>query len=140
MDRNVPLPADLLAQLPYAVALGVELDEATPKQVVASLTWAPDRCTIAGAMHGGVLMALADVAGGVLAYLNLPPAATTSTVESKTNFFRAVRGGSVRAVCHPLHVGMSFIVVQTDLEDERGQHVAQTTQTQAVLAARTQPR
>ena len=78
-------------------------------------------------------MAMADNFGGVCAYLNLPPGTTTSTIESKTNFFRAVREGHIKSVSRPLHVGRSTIVVQTDLFDEGGRRVAQTTQTQAVV-------
>ena len=33
----------------------------------------------------------------------------------------------------PLHVGRTFIVVQTDVYDAEQRHVAQVTQTQAVL-------
>jgi len=59
-------------------------------------------------------MALADTLGGVCAFLNLPDGATTTaTVESKTNFFRAVREGRVNGVTRPLHVGRSFIVVRS---------------------------
>jgi 1,4-dihydroxy-2-naphthoyl-CoA hydrolase len=88
---------------------------------------------VGGVLHGGVLMALADTLGACCAVLNLPAGATTSTIESKTNFFRAVRGGIVEAVSRPLHVGRTTIVVQTDLSDEQGRRVAQVTQTQAVL-------
>lgn len=62
--------------------------------------------------------------------------AATSTIESKTNFFRAVRDGTVTATSVPLHVGRSTIVVQTDLGDDDGGLVARVTQTQAVLAAK----
>jgi 1,4-dihydroxy-2-naphthoyl-CoA hydrolase len=65
--------------------------------------------------------------------VNLPPGAVTSTIESKTNFFRAVRGGVVTATCRPLHVGRTTIVAQTNLTDDQGKLVAQVTQTQAVL-------
>ncbi|MFC7471415.1 PaaI family thioesterase [Actinomadura keratinilytica] len=72
--------------------------------------------------------------------LRLPqPAARrgrTTTVESKTNFFRALREGTARAVARPLHTGRSFIVVQTDLYDDEGRQLGQTTQTQAVLLPR----
>ena len=45
--------------------------------------------------------------------------------------------GHARALHHsrPLHVGRSFIVVQTDLADADGRRVAQVTQTQAVLGS-----
>ncbi|HTC82653.1 MAG TPA: PaaI family thioesterase, partial [Acidimicrobiia bacterium] len=87
-------------------------------------------------LHGGALMTLADTVGAVCAFLNLPEGGSTSTIESKTNFFRGVRGGAVRAVARPLHAGRTTVVVQTDLYDDDGRRVSQTTQTQAVLPAR----
>ena len=84
-------------------------------------------------MHGGALMALADSVGALCAVLNLPEGASTSTIESKTNFFRGVRAGYVTAVATPLHVGRTTIVVETDLFDDDGRRVARVTQTQAVL-------
>ena len=126
----------LLASMPFAVAMGVELDAASADEVTGRLAWAADRCTIGGAVHGGALMALADSLGAICAFLNLPEgAAGTSTIESKTNFFRGVReaDGPVVAVSRPLHAGRTTIVVQTDLRTAAGKHVAQSTQTQAVL-------
>jgi 1,4-dihydroxy-2-naphthoyl-CoA hydrolase len=130
-----PLSAadELLGLMAHAVAMGITLDAATAREVRGSVAWAADRCTVGGVLHGGVLMTLADSAGAVCAYLNLPASSATSTVESKTNFFRAVRSGAVHATSRPLHVGRSFIVVQTDLTDDSGRPVSQTTQTQAVL-------
>jgi len=78
-------------------------------------------------------MSFADSLGALCAFLNLPERATTATIESKTNFFRGVRGGTVEGVSRPLHVGRTTIVVQTDLFDGGGRRVAQVTQTQAVL-------
>jgi uncharacterized protein (TIGR00369 family) len=100
------------------------------------MPWALHLCTSGGVLHGGALMAIADTAGAACAVLNLPEGAGTSTIESKTNFFRAVREGHVDAVTRPLHVGRSTIVVQTDLFDASGKRVAQVTQTQAVLTPR----
>ena len=104
-----------------------------PDEVEATLDWAPGLCTAAGLLHGGVLMALADSAGGVCAFLNLPPGARTATIESKTNFFAAVREGEVRARTRPLHRGKTTIVLETDLLDHSGRLVGRTTQTQAVI-------
>jgi 1,4-dihydroxy-2-naphthoyl-CoA hydrolase len=126
-------PAELLALMPFAGHIGIELVEATPERVVGRLPWSAELCTAAGVLHGGALMALADTLGGVCAFLNLPPGASTSTIESKTNFFRAVRDGTVTATGQPLHIGRSMIVVQTDLRDANERRIAQVTQTQAVL-------
>ncbi|WP_030246049.1 PaaI family thioesterase [Streptomyces sp. NRRL S-455] len=132
---GTPAPEALLKAVPFAGELGISLEEATPGRVTAALAWAPELCTVGGVLHGGALMALADTAGAVCAFLNLPPGASTSTVESKTNFFRAVRSGTVRAEAQPVHVGRSYVAVRTDLRDEDGTLVCQTTQTQAVLTA-----
>ena len=132
-DEPQDLTEAVVRAMPYGVTLGIESIVGTADEVEATLAWAPGLCTTGGALHGGVLMALADSAGGVLAFLNLPPGATTATIESKTNFFGAVREGSVRARSRPLHRGRTTIVVETDLFDARGRHVGRTTQTQAVM-------
>ncbi|MCP9947413.1 PaaI family thioesterase [Actinomadura madurae] len=126
-------PDQLTDAMPFARALGVEIDTAGPDEVTGHLDWAPDRCTAGGVMHGGALMALADTLGAACAFLNLPPDTSTTTLESKTNFFRGVKDGQVRGVSRPLHAGRTSIVVQTDLFDAAGRRVAQVTQTQAVL-------
>ena len=125
--------AAAVAQMPFAAALGVELDTAAADEVRGHLAWAPERCTTAGIMHGGALMGLADTLGGLCAFLNLPAGAGTATISSSTVFTRAVREGEVRAVTRPLHVGRTVITVQTDLSDQAGRRVAQVTQVQAVL-------
>ena len=84
---------DLLATMPYASALGITLETSTAELAEGTLPWAAEHCTSAGVLHGGALMSLADTVGAVCAFRNLPPGATTATVESKTNFFRAVRAG-----------------------------------------------
>ncbi|MEE6179178.1 PaaI family thioesterase [Mycobacterium sp. 050134] len=127
-DRTADIP-----QLPFADTLRIGIGKVTAKEVTATMAWAEHLCTAGGILHGGALMAFADTVGALCAVVNLPEGAGTSTIESKTNFFRAVRGGIVSATCNPLHVGRSTIVVQTDLRDDRGKRVAQVTQTQAVL-------
>lgn len=127
-------PADLHTLMPYAVLLGIEIDRSEPDEVRGRMAWSAERCTSAGVLHGGALMGFADSLGGLSAYVNLPDGATgTTTIESKTNFFRAVRGGEAHGVTRPLHVGRTTIVVQTDVRDDAGKLVTQTTQTQAVL-------
>ena len=114
--------------------IGAEVVSASPDEVRLRLDWAPERTTAGALMHGGALMALADMAGAICAYLHLPAgAAGTATIESKTNFLRAVREGHVEAIARPLHTGRTTIVVDTDLRDAEGRLVGRTTQTQAVL-------
>jgi 1,4-dihydroxy-2-naphthoyl-CoA hydrolase len=120
--------------MPFAGLLGVEVLSASAEEVRARVAWDASRCTSGGALHGGVLMGLADACGGMSAFLNLPEGASgTTTIESKTNFLRAVRQGYVTAVTRPLHAGRTTIVIDTDLFDDEGKRVARVTQTQAVL-------
>ena len=79
-------------------------------------------------------MSLADTAGAVCAFLNLPEGGSgTTTIESKTNLLAAVRSGTVTAITTPLHTGGSLIVAETELRDGDDRLVAKTIQTQAVL-------
>ena len=119
--------------MPFTAALGAEAVSASADEVRMRVAWDPARCTVGGVLHGGVLMTLADSAGAWCAFLNLPAGARTTTIESKTNFLRAVRGGNVEATAHPLHVGRTVIVVDTELRDDDDRLVARVTQTQAVL-------
>ena len=123
----------LQSMLPLAGLLGMRVSEATPEAVRLELDWREQLCTVGGAMHGGALMSLADTAGAVCAFLNLPAgAAGTATIESKTNLLAPVRGGTVTATATPLRAGRSMIVVETELHADSGL-VAKTLQTQAVL-------
>jgi uncharacterized protein (TIGR00369 family) len=134
-DIDADLTAQARASMPLAETLGVEVVAASPEEVHMRLEYQERLCTAGGILHGGALMALADSAGGLCAFLNLPAGATgTATIESKTNFFRAVRDGHVDATSRLLHSGRTTIVVETDLHDAAGKHVARVTQTQAVLS------
>ena len=125
----------LRAMMPFAAVLGIEQVTAAPAAVTGRVRWEESRCTSFGILHGGVLMALADSIGAYCAVLNLPKGAATSTIESKTNFLRAVRSGYVEARARPLHVGRTTIVVDTELYDAQDRLVGRVTQTQAVLAS-----
>ena len=128
------LTAQVAEAAPFTAFLGIEMVSASPHEVIARLAWSEDKCTAGGVLHGGALMGLADNVGGFCAFLNLPEDANgTATIESKTNFFAAVRGGYVHAVSRPLHTGRRTIVVDTELLDDAGKLVARVTQTQAVL-------
>ena len=134
MNRDAELTATVRAAMPYAETLGLELLAASVDEVRGRISWEERLTTAAGLLHGGVLMGLADTVGAYCAYLNLPEGSSaTATIESKTNFFAAVRGGTVEARSRPLHRGSRTVVVETDIFDKSGKHVARVTQTQAVL-------
>ena len=131
-------PTEIVHQtMPLCATLGITAREFAADAVVLEIEWRPELCTSNGVLHGGVIMTLADSAGAGCAFSNLPDGAIgTSTIESKTNFLGAVKGGSVTARSTALHVGSTTIVVETEVRDDTGRLVAKVTQTQAVLRPR----
>jgi 1,4-dihydroxy-2-naphthoyl-CoA hydrolase len=113
--------------------MGIRFVEAAAERVVAELDWREDLTTVGGALHGGALMAFADTVGAAATVINLPPGASTTTLESKTNFFAPGRPGIVRAESTPLHRGKRTHVWQTRVTDGNGRLLSLTTQTQMVL-------
>jgi 1,4-dihydroxy-2-naphthoyl-CoA hydrolase len=135
MTTEISLDTKQLHELvPFSAALGIRLSGASPRAVRLAMDWRQELCTAGGVLHGGALMSLADTAGAVCAYLNLPEDGDgTTTIESKTNLLAAVRAGTVSATATPIHAGGSLIVVETELRGDDERLVAKTTQTQAVL-------
>ena len=129
------MTVNLLERMPFSTLMGVELIEATPSLVRASLVVRPDLCTTGHHVHGGALMAFADAIGGVGAYLNLPEGSKgTTTIESKTNFLAAAAEGAILiGEATPVQVGRRISVWQTRIRLDNGREVALVTQTQLVL-------
>jgi uncharacterized protein (TIGR00369 family) len=122
------------AQPPFAVTLGLRITHATPDRVEADLPVTEALANRNNTLHGGAFMALADNLGGTATFLNLKEGEGTSTIESKTNFFRPVAIGDVaRAVTVPLHKGRSTMVWQTTISTGEGKLAAIVTQTQMIL-------
>ena len=47
----------LVSLMPFAQAIGVEIESATPEEVRGGFDWAPERCTTGQVVHGGAVMA-----------------------------------------------------------------------------------
>jgi uncharacterized protein (TIGR00369 family) len=129
--------AFLREAMPLCGVIGATAETNSAEAVVLSLDWKPELCTGGGLLHGGAIMALADSAGGALAFANLPDGAVgTSTIESKTNFLGGVKEGTITATATVLHRGSMTIVIETSVRDQNDRLVAKVTQTQAVLRPR----
>lgn len=116
--------------------LGIDLTEAAPERVVATLAVRQELCTVGNSLHGGAIMAFADTLGAVGTIMNLASGQRTTTIESKTNFIGgAPLGSRVTGESTPLHRGRTTQVWQTRITSEAGKLVAIVTQTQMVIAA-----
>jgi len=123
----------LLAPL-FPGLMGVQLVEATPARVVATLQVRPDLCTSGGILHGGAAMAFADTLGAVGTVINLAAGKRTTTTDSSTKFIAGARVDTVvTGECLALHRGRTTQVWQTSIRTADGKLCAVVTQTQLVL-------
>ena len=119
---------------PFVRLLGVKFLTADLDRLTAELEVRENLCTTPAIAHGGVLMAFADSLGATATIINLPDGKSTTTLESKTNFFApAPVGSTVTGECTPLHRGRRTMVWQTRITNADGRLLALVTQTQMVL-------
>jgi uncharacterized protein (TIGR00369 family) len=120
--------------------LGIRFLEIEKERVRASLAVEERLCTTPGVLHGGAVMGFADTLGAVATFMNLPSGASTTTIESKTNFLAAGRSGTtIEGDCTPLHRGRRTMVWQTRVLAPEGRTIALVTQTQVVLEGKQRP-
>lgn len=120
--------------LPFAELLGIEFVSAASDRIVARMSVRDELCTHPAVLHGGAIMAFADTLGAAGTILNLPDGASTTTIESKTNFVApAPRGTQVTGEATPIHRGRRTMIWQTRVTNAEGRLVALVTQTQLVL-------
>jgi uncharacterized protein (TIGR00369 family) len=112
---------------------GIRIVSAEKDKVVGEIDADERHLNNLGIVHGGAYMAFADDLGGTAAGLNIPPGMRTTTIESKSNFFRASPPGKITGVSVPIHVGRRTIVVETRIFNGDGKLAAMVTQTQLVL-------
>jgi uncharacterized protein (TIGR00369 family) len=121
-------------QPPLVDLLGIKITHISTEKVTAEIPVTETIANRNGAMHGGVVMALADNLGGTAAVANLPKGGRTATIESKTNFFATIPlGDTAYAECTPLHRGRTTTVWQTKITRGDGRLCALVTQTQIVI-------
>jgi 1,4-dihydroxy-2-naphthoyl-CoA hydrolase len=132
---------DLLARSkatmpPMMKLLGVELVSVELERIVAQMEARETMGNGTGILHGGAYMTFADFLGALGTVVNLQKGTSTTTIESKTNFFAPAKIGSiVRGDATPLHRGRRTMVWQTRLTNPEGRLLALVTQTQMVLDA-----
>ncbi len=118
----------------FAQYIGIKMTHISLERVTAELPMRDQLLNRFGIMHGGAIMALADNVGGTATTANLKEGQTTTTIESKTNFFAAIPiGDTAFAECIPLHRGRTTMVWQTRITRNDGRLCAMVTQTQMVL-------
>jgi 1,4-dihydroxy-2-naphthoyl-CoA hydrolase len=115
---------------------GFQLAEAERGHVVICMAVREHHQQMQGAVHGGVLASLADTAGGLAAFVTVPPGARVVTVEMKINFLESVERGTLSAEGRVIRQGKHLIIVDCDITDDQGRLVAKALMTLAILPPR----
>lgn len=100
-----------------AKQFGFVLDDVAPGRAVLKMQVDERHKQVHGVVHGGVLAALADTAGGLASYMACPPGTRVATIEMKINYLEAVEGGSVTAEAIVVRIGRHIAVVDCDVWD-----------------------
>jgi len=98
---------------------GFALVVAERGKVVLRMRVSKKHLQVHGVVHGGVLAALADTAGGLATYMACPPGARVATIEMKINYLEAVEGGAVTAEAIVVRIGRHVAVVDCDITDDK---------------------
>jgi len=101
--------------------LGVELTEVAGDRVVATWTARPELHQPYGIVHGGVHCSVIETLASVGAAVWMGERGQVVGVNNNTDFYRAVREGTLTSTATPLHQGRSqqVWVVETVGEDGR---------------------
>jgi uncharacterized protein (TIGR00369 family) len=97
---------------------GFGLVAAERGRVVLRMRVGEKHLQVHGVVHGGVLAALADTAGGLATYMTVPRGTRVATIEMKINYLEAVEGGSVTAEAIVVRIGRHVAVVDCNISDD----------------------
>jgi uncharacterized protein (TIGR00369 family) len=103
---------------------GFELEAVEPGRAVVRMPVRARHRQIHGVVHGGILAALADTAGGIACYMLLPRGTRLATIEMKINYLEPVSKGRIAAEARVLRKGRRTAVVACDIRDEKARMVA----------------
>ena len=107
-----------MPQSNVARQFGFVLVEAAPGYVAIRMPVDKRHLQLHGVVHGGVLAALADTAGGLATYMAAPKGRRVATIEMKINFMETVESGSVTAQARVVRIGRHVAVVDCDITDD----------------------
>ena len=108
----------------FVELLGLRFDEVTPDRVVLSWDVTPALHQPYGIVHGGVYASAVETAASIAAAAWLGERGQVVGVNNSTDFLRAVREGTLRAVAEPVHRGRLQQLWLVEIRDESGRLVA----------------
>ena len=104
-DATQDLNADIVGS--FAQHLGIEFTEASGDKVVATWSADPRLHQPYGIVHGGVHCSVVETLASVGAAMWMGDKGQVVGVNNNTDFYRAVRDGTLTSTATPLHRGRS---------------------------------
>src|SRR3954468_8083250 len=114
---------------PIGRLLGFVLKEIEPGRAVFEMEADERHHNPMGTLHGGVYCDLADAAMGYAYAATLAEGESSTPVELKINFLRAVRQGRLTAEARVVKAGSALGFVECDVTDQAGRLVARASST-----------
>jgi 1,4-dihydroxy-2-naphthoyl-CoA hydrolase len=109
---------------PFVEHLGIQMTSASGDEVVATWTAVPKLHQPYGIVHGGVHCAVVETLASVGAALWFGDRGKVVGVSNSTDFYRAVREGTLSSRALPVHRGRSQQVWVVETHDEENRLVA----------------
>jgi 1,4-dihydroxy-2-naphthoyl-CoA hydrolase len=108
----------------YVDHLGVRFEEVAADRVVATWTARPELHQPYGIVHGGVHCSVIETLASVGAAVWMGERGKVVGVNNNTDFYRAVREGTLTSTATPLHQGRSQQVWVVETVDDQGRIAA----------------
>jgi len=114
--------------------LGIEVIEATPEKVVATMPIEPKVHQPFGLLHGGASVALAETVASVGGVVSVMAEGKTAVgQEINANHLRGKKDGVVTATATPIHKGRRSHVWHIEIKDEEGKMICVSRCTLAII-------
>lgn len=122
-------------RIPFTEHLGLKIVEAGWERAVVTLDERAELLNSLGAMHGGVLMTMLDLAMSWAVRGHYGSVASVITVDMSVGFMKA-GFGKVSAEARVLHGGRSTAFCESEARDEQGNLLAKAIGTFKLIAAK----
>ncbi|ALE05906.1 thioesterase [Arthrobacter sp. ERGS1:01] len=132
------VPEHLHAQLAtmgvgaLVVKLGIVFTHMTPELMTATMP-VSGNTQVAGLLHGGAHLVLAETLGSFAAYLHAGPARRAVGIEIGATHHRAVTAGLVTGTATALHLGRTLATHEVVMTDDAGRRLSTARITNMIL-------
>jgi 1,4-dihydroxy-2-naphthoyl-CoA hydrolase len=105
------------------VKMGIRFTELSKDRTVATMPVAGNT-QVAGILHGGAHVVLAETLGSFAAGMHAGPGRQAMGIEVGATHHRAIAAGTVTGTCTPIHLGRTLTTHEIVMTDEQGRRLS----------------